>query len=172
MVLDEIIAGSIEGKHNHQTKLYNLSLDVINSVGYRYKLCYDERQDIISVVFITVLTKLHTLKNNKRYYGWLKKISVNTTLNYIKQDRRNNIEFNESYMSPEEECSSLYTDDLINKLRIEIEKLPRGYKEILKLYYFEGYKNQEIADIRNISINTSKTQLYRARKYLLNILIV
>ena len=44
-----------------------------------------------------------------------------------------------------------------------VEALPRGYKEIFKLYFIDGYKHKEIAKMLGISINTSKTQLLRGR---------
>ena len=47
-----------------------------------------------------------------------------------------------------------------------IQELPEGYRMVLNLYVFEGYKHKEIAEILNISESTSKTQLFKARKML------
>jgi RNA polymerase sigma-70 factor (ECF subfamily) len=44
--------------------------------------------------------------------------------------------------------------------------LPQGYKIVFNLYEIEGYKHQEIADMLNISVSTSKTQLFKAKKVL------
>jgi RNA polymerase sigma-70 factor (ECF subfamily) len=46
-----------------------------------------------------------------------------------------------------------------------IRDLPPGYKVVFNLYVFEGYSHKEIADVLNISENTSKSQLSRARGY-------
>jgi RNA polymerase sigma-70 factor (ECF subfamily) len=44
-----------------------------------------------------------------------------------------------------------------------IQELPTGYKTVFNLYAVEGYKHKEIAKILEISENTSKSQLIRAR---------
>ena len=49
-----------------------------------------------------------------------------------------------------------------------IQEVPEGYRTILNLYVFEGYTHKEIAESLSISESTSKTQLFKARKYLRN----
>ena len=57
---------------------------------------------------------------------------------------------------------SLSQEDLL-KL---IGELPVGYRTVFNLYAIEGYSHAEIAEQLNISENTSKSQLSRARKWL------
>ena len=45
-------------------------------------------------------------------------------------------------------------------------KLPKKYRTIIHLYYYEGYKINEIAEILRINENTVKSQLSRAREIL------
>jgi RNA polymerase sigma-70 factor (ECF subfamily) len=47
-----------------------------------------------------------------------------------------------------------------------INKLPAGYKTVFNLYVVEGYMHKEIADMLEIDVNTSKSQLSRAKTYL------
>ena len=61
---------------------------------------------------------------------------------------------------PAKSNSNLYEQDLLKLL----EKLPPGYRTVFNLYVIEGYKHREIAEILDISINTSKSQLILARK--------
>jgi RNA polymerase sigma-70 factor (ECF subfamily) len=49
-----------------------------------------------------------------------------------------------------------------------IEALPLGYKTVFNMYVIEGYKHKEIAEILGIDINTSKSQLSRAKVHLQN----
>jgi RNA polymerase sigma-70 factor (ECF subfamily) len=51
-----------------------------------------------------------------------------------------------------------------------IQKLPDGYRTVFNLYCLEGYSHKEIAEILNVSENTSKSQLSKARKYLRKLL--
>ena len=47
-----------------------------------------------------------------------------------------------------------------------IQTLPEGCRVIFSLYQLEGYDHQEIADILNVSVSTSKSQFHRAKKLL------
>ena len=53
-----------------------------------------------------------------------------------------------------------------NELMSTINNLPDGYRIVFNMYVIEGYKHKEIAEELNIDINTSKSQLSRAKKYL------
>ncbi|MEL7427360.1 MAG: sigma factor-like helix-turn-helix DNA-binding protein, partial [Bacteroidota bacterium] len=52
-----------------------------------------------------------------------------------------------------------------------LDQLPNGYRTVFNLYVIEGYKHREIADLLNISINTSKSQLILAKKRLQQLLL-
>jgi RNA polymerase sigma-70 factor (ECF subfamily) len=49
-----------------------------------------------------------------------------------------------------------------------IRSLPEGYRIVFTLYVIEDYSHKEIANELNISENTSKTQLLKARRVLRN----
>jgi RNA polymerase sigma-70 factor (ECF subfamily) len=44
--------------------------------------------------------------------------------------------------------------------------MPKGYKTVFNLFAIEGFHHEEIAQMLNISENTSKSQLHKARIYL------
>ncbi|MFT5668992.1 MAG: RNA polymerase sigma factor (sigma-70 family), partial [Vicingaceae bacterium] len=46
------------------------------------------------------------------------------------------------------------------------DALPNGYRMVFVMYAIEGYRHQEIAKTLNISVGTSKSQLFKARKVL------
>jgi len=47
-----------------------------------------------------------------------------------------------------------------------LQSLPKGYRTVFNLHAIEGYKHREIAEMLNISDNTSKTQLKKAKEML------
>jgi RNA polymerase sigma-70 factor (ECF subfamily) len=51
-----------------------------------------------------------------------------------------------------------------------MQKLPVGYRTVFNLFVVEGYTHKEIAEIMEISENTSKSQLSKSRKYLRKLL--
>ena len=56
----------------------------------------------------------------------------------------------------------------VEDIQTLIDKLPEGYKLVFNLYAIEGYKHSEISKKLNISEGTSKSQLFKARKWLQN----
>ncbi len=71
---------------------------------------------------------------------------------------------------PAEDCL-LHTPDLDAKIDAallfeEIRLLPVGYRTVFNLHIIEGYEHQEIADLLQISLGTSKSQLSKARQLL------
>ena len=47
-----------------------------------------------------------------------------------------------------------------------IHELPVGYRTVFNMYAVEGYTHKEIGEMLGISVNTSKSQLSRARSWL------
>jgi RNA polymerase sigma-70 factor (ECF subfamily) len=47
-----------------------------------------------------------------------------------------------------------------------IQELPTGYRIVFNMYVVEGYSHQEIAEVLEISVNTSKSQLFKAKAML------
>jgi RNA polymerase sigma-70 factor (ECF subfamily) len=58
----------------------------------------------------------------------------------------------------------------IEKVKRGIKLLPPGYQQIIHLYLIEGYDHEEIGEVLDISISTSKSQYHRAKKKLLDII--
>ncbi len=59
--------------------------------------------------------------------------------------------------------------DIVDKMSIQemvtvLQSLPNGYRSVFNLYVIEGYTHKEIGEILNISPNTSKTQLMKAKQ--------
>jgi RNA polymerase sigma factor (sigma-70 family) len=58
----------------------------------------------------------------------------------------------------------------VDKIRKAVGTLPDGFRIVLSLALFEGYDHEEIAMILNISKSTSRSQLARAKKKLIEYL--
>ncbi len=67
-----------------------------------------------------------------------------------------------------EENVSEFDDISADQIMVIIEKMPSGYKTIFLMNVVDEYTHSEIAEILNISRNTSKSQLLKAKKYILN----
>ena len=138
------------------SKMYGLCL--------RFAKSRADADDILQEGFIKVFTKLDNFRNEGSFEGWIRRIMVTTAINYYK---RKNLFVND-VEDHQLEHSKSTSDDALNKLSEEelinlISDLPNGYRMVFNLNVIEGYTHKEIGSMMNISSNTSKSQLTRAK---------
>ena len=66
----------------------------------------------------------------------------------------------------ESQLDTLNYEDLLNLIR----KLPMAYRTVFNLYAIEGYKHEEIAEMLDINVGTSKSNYHKAKKKLQDLL--
>ena len=69
-------------------------------------------------------------------------------------------------MAEEEGETDWLTEEILQAIEAEIEKLPPRTREVLKSVYIDGLSYRETAEKFDISIATVKTLLVNALKYL------
>lgn len=169
----QLIEGCKTGKRRFQNLLYQKYSRRMFAVCLRYSNDATEAEDILQDAFIKVFRNISTYSGSGSFEGWMKRIMINTSLSQYQKNKKKGIsvdlEVIEPFLSddnPNEDqtplASSVSSDQLIGL----IQKLPEGYKHVFSMYALDGFSHQEIADSLNISVNTSKSQLSKARKYL------
>ena len=142
------------------------------AICFRYAKDKDEAEDILQDGFIKAFEKLADYRFDGSFEGWLKRIFVTTALNYYRSNTKMGFkvdfsEIQESYQAQTDEDDVSENSNLSeNELMSLIQSLPNGYKMVFNMYVFEDYSHKEIAEALNISENTSKTQLMKARNFL------
>jgi RNA polymerase sigma factor (sigma-70 family) len=123
-----------------------------------------EADDILQEGFIKVFSYLKDFRHEGALEGWIRRTIVNTAINYynsrVADWSETSIEKAETYSSSAEQILATIS---VNEMLKLIQDLPEGYRLVFNLYVIEGYSHQEIAEMLNISENTSKSQLSRAR---------
>jgi RNA polymerase sigma factor (sigma-70 family) len=145
------------------TELYQRFSSKMYVICLRYAKNRFDAQDLLHDGFIKVIESLKEYRNEGSLEGWLKRIMVNCAINFY--NRKNAIGF-ESIDQTFEDIA--FEEDAISELSAKqlleiIEEIPEGYRIIFNLYVIDGYKHNEIANYLNISENTSKSQLMKAR---------
>jgi len=109
-------------------------------------------------LFILLWEKREMLDDYKQLRGFLFLNARNKCFNYLRdQKARSAIDQQIGDFTASEQQSILFAEiesELITRIREEVEKLPDYYRNILKLSYFQGYSNQEIANMLQISEKT------------------
>ena len=160
----ELISRCLDKDPKAQEQLYRRFAPKMYGVCLRYARSKMEAEDILQEGFIKVFNHLSDYRYEGVFEGWIRRTFVNTAINYYKQKSK---EWAEISLDKAEANHSI-DHDVIEKLSVQelmeiIQQLPEGYRIIFNLYVIEGYTHQEIGNILNISENTSKSQLSRAR---------
>ena len=162
------------GDQKAQFKIYKLYYKAMFNTSLRIVGDVTDAEDIMQESFLSAFEKIDTYSETVAFGAWLKKIVVNRSLDCLSKkklifedieshfDISDNVYFDHAY---EEETASR-----VELVKEAIKKLPDGYRVILSLYLLEGYDHEEIAEIMNISCNTSRSQLSRAKQKLIGIL--
>jgi RNA polymerase sigma-70 factor (ECF subfamily) len=162
----ELLSACLEGNGKAQKFLYDKYSRVMFGICLRYSNTYDEAKDILQDGFIKVFTKMGQYGFQGSFEGWMKRIFVNTALEYYRSQK--NHMYHHDVESAFEIQHHDYTIDKISKQEILalIQAMAPGYRNVLNLYIIEGYSHAEIAEMLKINEGTSKSQLSRARAIL------
>ncbi len=163
----EIIGRCIMGDRKAQTLLYKKHSPKMFGICMRYAKNNTDAEDILQEGFIKVFRYLNDYRGDGSFEGWMRRIMITTSLNFYKKKNllKNDIDLDRlkiNLSSSPEAISNMTMDELLTL----IQKLPTGYRTVFNLNTIEGYTHQEISELLNISINTSKSQLSRAKSSL------
>lgn len=164
----ELIAACQEGKSWAQKKIYELHAPTMMSVCYRYVNDWETARDLLQDGFIKVFTKANAYSGSGSFVGWMRRIFVTTSLEYLRQnDALRQTESIDAYNNHIEDMNVTVLEKIsADDLMACVAKLSDGYRTVFNLYAIEGFSHTEIADLLNISEVTSRSQFMRARKIL------
>ncbi|MCT4647734.1 MAG: sigma-70 family RNA polymerase sigma factor [Carboxylicivirga sp.] len=124
----------------------------INIVG-----SYEVAEDLLQEIFIKIY-KEQRYKYIKNYESYLYLCIKNASLNYLK-DRKIETQVEDSLIEEND-------NSLVEEIKEYLYLLPLSCREIFEKIVFEHWTYDSVAYDRNISVNTVKTQMLRAKKIL------
>ncbi len=159
-----LINRSQRGDRKAQNELYKLYVGAMYNICRRMMGNSEEAKDVLQDAFIHAFTKLKTLKEERMFSGWLKRIIVNHCLNALKKKKDFAVseDMVEHIPNENEENNELYKYQ-VKKVMSALDKISVGTRTVLNLYVFEGYDHKEIAQILSISESASKSQYSKAK---------
>lgn len=167
----QLIQNCINGNKRSQKKLYHQFHNKMYMICFRYIKNRVETEDILQDAFIKLFKKLPTFKAEGSFDGWVRRIFVNTALEYLRDKKQSSapLDNEESFLSYTHvnALDALYEKDIIDIS----QKLDKGYSTIFNLYAVKGYSHKEIAQQLGITESTSKSQLSRAKAKLRNMML-
>jgi RNA polymerase sigma-70 factor (ECF subfamily) len=149
--------------------LYDRFSFLVKGIALRYSKSNDQAEDIVQESFIKVFNKLDTFKNQGDLGGWIRIITVNTALAFLRKKKLVFYEDDTQFKHHQE--SITYLDELeLEDLLSKIRALATGFQTVFNLYAIEGYTHKEIGEMLKISEGTSKSQYSRAKAELRKII--
>jgi RNA polymerase sigma factor (sigma-70 family) len=168
----QLIQDSINGCPKMQQTLYSKFAAKMYQVCLRYTdNNTDDAKDVLQDGFVKVFKNLHKFRHDGSFEGWIRTIITRTALSQIREKNKKVTSYNTDLLHAVKDTETCITDRIAEKEIISIvKKLPPGYRKIFMLYVIEGYNHREIAVLLNCSEGTSKSQLYRSKTRLQEIL--
>src|SRR5580658_4257020 len=173
ILLDELVERCKQGDnrsfgelYNKYAKaMYNTSLRIVNHTG--------DAEDVLQEAFTDAFRSLEDFHYKSTFGAWLKRIVINKSINQLRKRKMDLIDIDKTNVGNLQEEDG--PDELGIQLKVEdIKKavglLPNGYRTVLTLYLFEGYDQEEIAEILRVSHATVRTQYMRAKQKLLTLI--
>lgn len=155
-----------------QKKLYEDHYTLLLGVCQRYASNQDDAMDILHEGFIKILNHIHKYQPGTSLVAWMRRIIVNTAIDYYRMQSRRRTEDLESAFDIQS-----HDPDALSRLTVQeiircIQQLSPAYRSVFNLYVVEGYSHKEIADILEITESTSRSNLVKARSKLKDLLTV
>lgn len=166
--IKDIIEGCVRGEKRSQDRLYRKFASLLYGICLRYAKNKMEAEDVLQEVFVKIYNNISSYHHDGSFEGWLRRIAVNTSITYYRKNLKHAFQEDIDEMV-QHKNDPVHFDDLEftqEELMTCIGKLPTGYKTVFNLYVIEGFMHKEIADMLNIDVNTSKSQLSRAKSHL------
>jgi RNA polymerase sigma-70 factor, ECF subfamily len=136
----------------------------------RYVANHHDTEDILIEAFNRIFKNIQKFdyRGEHSLTKWIKTIVINESIRFLNQRKKiqfeNDLEFIDKELIDEDDFNQ-ETSENIYKI---IESLPVGYRTVFNLHVIEEYSHKEIGEILGISQNTSKSQLSKARRYIIN----
>lgn len=165
MEIKEIIQHCISGNRVAQGMLFNSHYQQMYNLSMRILSNHHDVEDVLIISFSKVFSRIQKFeyRGDNSLNKWIKTIVINESIRFVNGKRK--ISYDEDLS--EFEMNTSYTSDLsdidIEQVYSIIGKMPVGYRMVFNLFAIEGYSHKEIAELLNISENTSKSQLRKAR---------
>jgi len=179
----EIIEKILAGQENLFRHIIDRYKDKVFSIIFSFCGYTSDCEDIVQSVFIKIFYSLKKFKFESSFSTWMYRIVINESINFAKKRNNKIISLQEKISSDDDQeiIDFIKSDDNIEKKAIEQEtqklvqntliKLKNNYKIVLTLRDIENFSYEEISQMMNVSVDTVKIWLFRARKKMREILI-
>jgi len=128
--------------------------------------------EALQLGFIAVFEDLKKYKGTGNLGGWIRTIVVRKCIDLLRERKSLRYDEVEDLEDPNPTLADIgddYGHYEYTELLGLLDKLPLGYKTVFSMYVLDEHSHSEIAEALKISVATSRSQLYKARKLLISL---
>ncbi|MES2679682.1 MAG: sigma-70 family RNA polymerase sigma factor [Bacteroidota bacterium] len=166
----KLITDCINRKSTAEYELYKITYSYLMSICIRYTKSEDRAKEVLNIGFHRVLKYLAKYQPEVPFKSWIRKVMINTLINEFRKEKIHyrNLEYVDSYFDTNKhaDINEAITRFDVKEIYRLIAKLPLVNQQIFNLYFIDGYKHREIAEMLNINENTCKWHLTVAKEKL------
>jgi RNA polymerase sigma factor (sigma-70 family) len=170
--LKKLLHKCIQADRKAQNELYGLLHPMMAAISMRYTDDRDEAQGYVSVGFVKIVLNLEKLKDEAIFWAWAKRVFINALLDEYKKYekyRRLDVVHTGFSVEPVDKADYLVETELeinADELMSIINSLPPTSAKVFNLFAIDDYSHNEIAELLEISVGTSRWHLNNARNLL------
>jgi RNA polymerase sigma-70 factor (ECF subfamily) len=137
--------------------------DMVYRIAFTYCKNPHDAEDITQEVFLTYITSYDDTLHGEKLKAWLITVTSNKCKNLLKSSWfTKTTPLDDTLQFQESQDHELYQ---------AVMSLPKNYRVVMYLFYYEDYSTKEIAQMLGKNESTVRSHLARARKKLKNILV-
>ena len=163
MTENKLIQACLNNDRNAQRELYERYSGAMYTIAYRMTNDFELANDVLQEAFVKVFRNLAKFRKESTLGAWIKTIVVRTALSKVKRQKKFEPIENHNGSSQFVDWGNYLDTEYLEKA---IQALPEGYRTVFVLIEVEGYSHKEVAKMLDISVGTSKSQLFYAKKKL------
>lgn len=142
-------------------KIYETYKDLVFRIAMIRLMNEQDAYDVVQTVFLKIIDSVPVFQDVEHEKRWMIRVTCNTCYSILRRPWRKHKEYIEEIQK------EFYENDLENFCVLDtVLQLPDQYKNIVYLYYYEGYKYREIAEILKEKESTVKMRMKRAKEIL------
>ena len=135
--------------------------DTVYRVALSYTRSHQDAEDVVQNTFMKLLIKKPEFENEEHIKKWLIKVAVNECKNLWNTYWRKNVDSLDTMV-----VEPSFEEEKHREIYEAVMALPKKYRIVVYLYYYEGYSTKEVSEMIGMKDATVRTNLARARKLL------
>jgi len=169
--IEELLVLCKQKSQRAEFEIYQRYSKAMFNIAFRIVKDEHYAEDVMQEGFLKAFTKLDDYRQEVAFGAWLKRIIINQSIDFCKKNSAFQLEELDRVIYKVEEENTVQPEIEFQNLKVAqvldaIQNLKDNYRMVLTLFFIEGYDQEEISEILNISYANCRTTLSRAKESL------